>query len=563
MDSYTMAEAVVLKLQDLIICSLCQETLQDPVLIPCGHNFCKGCITDYWPQAGVFNCPRCKEDFSTRPSLCHNTVLAEVIQTLQKPEADFNNSWKETGPGNVGCDACMEKKHRAVKSCLTCLASFCEEHIQPHYQVPTWQAHRLIDPNENLAQKLCTEHHKNLDFFCRTDEKCICVQCVLIGHGQHEVVEPEKERKVKQTQLAMRIRKNQKRIEERQNTVDELRHAVLAINRSADKEVRENEKCFTDLILSVEEACKKVTEQIREREKRDVEKAERLIERLEKEIEELKKRDTALAELSETDDHILFLQTFSTLCASPEDGESLSIVVITEFSSENLRKELANFKKHLDKINQWDFEKYVWTVSQSSVYLLESPMAESRDHFLQYACDLTLDPNTANKNLCLSDENKKVTAWQDMQFHLNHPDRFDLYEQVLCRESLSGTRCYWEVEWNRGADIAVAYKGIGRKGVDKECLLGCNDISWSLFCSDVCFAVWHNSRKIEISAPRCLRIGVYLDYPAGLLSFYSVSDTMTLLHRFQTTFTEPLCPGFSLYYPDSSVTICTLSSPSL
>ncbi|XP_051791129.1 tripartite motif-containing protein 16-like protein, partial [Erpetoichthys calabaricus] len=175
------------------------------------------------------------------------------------------------------------------------------------------------------------------------------------------------------------------------------------------------------------------------------------------------------------------------------------------------------------------------------------------------SCPLTLDLNTVNKWLHLSEENKKVTNKRAVTQYPDHPDRFDSRSQVLCREALSGTRCYWEAEWSgEGATIGVAYEGISRKGWKYECLLGRNDKSWSLSCSDSHYSVWYNNMKTEICAPCSHRIGVYLDCPAGSLSFYSVSDAMILLHRIKTSFTEPLYAGFGVGW-HSTVTICPLS----
>ncbi|XP_058872416.1 neoverrucotoxin subunit alpha-like [Acipenser ruthenus] len=174
-----------------------------------------------------------------------------------------------------------------------------------------------------------------------------------------------------------------------------------------------------------------------------------------------------------------------------------------------------------------------------------------------HSCQLTLDPNTAYRYLCLSEGNKKVT-WrgENQRCPDDHPERFESWAQVLCREGLFGTRCYWEIEWSVAwADIGVTYKGISRKGGDGSCRIGFNKKSWSLSN----YSAWHNNNETAITAPRSPRIGVYLDFNAGTLSFYGVSDTMTLLHRFQTTFTEPLYPGFRLYCYDSSVTICQLN----
>ncbi|XP_050963398.1 NLR family CARD domain-containing protein 3 isoform X4 [Labeo rohita] len=175
----------------------------------------------------------------------------------------------------------------------------------------------------------------------------------------------------------------------------------------------------------------------------------------------------------------------------------------------------------------------------------------------KYACDLTLDPNTANTRLILSDKNRKITHVEDHQSYPDHPDRFVEYPQVLCVESLTG-RCYWETEWSGFAEISVTYEGIKRKGERDDCKFGSSDKSWSLYCSDDRLTVWHNNNYTDLPSicSSSNRVGVYVDVSAGSLSFYSVSDTHTLthLHTFNTTFTEPLHAGFGVDH-DSSVSL--------
>ncbi|XP_048854153.1 stonustoxin subunit beta-like [Brienomyrus brachyistius] len=178
---------------------------------------------------------------------------------------------------------------------------------------------------------------------------------------------------------------------------------------------------------------------------------------------------------------------------------------------------------------------------------------------IKYSCQLTLDPNTAHRFLSLSGGNRKLTLGAKQPYP-DHPERFDRWSQVLCRESLTG-RCYWEAEWDGdGALIGVTYKGIRRKGGSYDCVFGVNDKSWSLCCNTDSYSVLHNNKQtlipIEPSGPR--RVGVYLDWGAGALSFYRVSsDGLTPLHRFTSSFTESLYPGFGVY-PNSSVSLCML-----
>ncbi|XP_065817586.1 NLR family CARD domain-containing protein 3-like [Labrus bergylta] len=184
----------------------------------------------------------------------------------------------------------------------------------------------------------------------------------------------------------------------------------------------------------------------------------------------------------------------------------------------------------------------------------------------KYACELELDTNTVNRELKLSDNNRKVTRVEELQSYPDHPDRFDNWcSQLLCRTGLTG-RCYWEVEWRGQVDVSVSYRGIRRRGDSDECVFGDNDQSWSLSCSDGGYSVYHNNRRTEISSSSSFsssvshRVAVYVDCPAGSLSFYRVSsDTLIHLHTFNTTFTEPLYPGFGFWSPGSSVSLCGLS----
>ncbi|XP_048856990.1 tripartite motif-containing protein 16-like [Brienomyrus brachyistius] len=178
---------------------------------------------------------------------------------------------------------------------------------------------------------------------------------------------------------------------------------------------------------------------------------------------------------------------------------------------------------------------------------------------IKYSCQLTLDPNTAHRYLSLSEGNRKVTLGAEQPYP-DHPERFDRWYQVLCRESLTG-RCYWETKWSgEGAEIGVTYKGFDRKGRSAHCKLGYNDKSWMLFCSPHSYSVWHNKKETDIfiEPSESRKVGVYLDRAAGTLSFYRVSsDGLTLLYSFTSSFTEPLCAGFWVY-PNSSMSLCML-----
>ncbi|MGH0171287.1 UNVERIFIED_CONTAM: hypothetical protein FKN15_060767 [Acipenser sinensis] len=196
-----MAEANILVARDQFSCPVCLELLKDPVTIPCGHSYCMGCIKNCWDQTdhtGVYSCPQCRKTFTPRRDLGRNIMLAEVVGEFKKRRLNPPPAQSYAGPGDVPCDFCTGRKFKAVKSCLMCLASYCETHVKPHSEITPLKRHKLINAIGNLEQKLCPEHQKVFEVFCRTDQTCICVLCTQDEHKSHDTVSAEKERSVKQ-----------------------------------------------------------------------------------------------------------------------------------------------------------------------------------------------------------------------------------------------------------------------------------------------------------------------------------------------------------------------------
>ncbi|XP_026096748.1 E3 ubiquitin/ISG15 ligase TRIM25-like isoform X2 [Carassius auratus] len=324
-----MAEATFS--QDKFSCPVCLDLLKDPVTIPCGHSYCMSCITDCWDQEDqkrVYSCPQCRQTFSPRPALNKSTVLAEVVEQLKKTELQ---PAVPVGPGDVECDVCTGRKQRAVKSCLVCLNSFCQNHLEQHENLFKGKRHDLMDATGRLQEMICRKHEKLLEIYCRTDQSCICLLCMVDEHRNHETVSTAAERTEKQRQLDETQRKFQQQIQEREKRLRELKEAVETHKRSAQTAVEKSERIFTELIRSIEKRCSEVTQMIRDREKTVVSRAEGLMERLEQQIDVLRKRNAELEQLSDTRDHIHFLQSFPSLSDPPGCPDVPSIT----FSSYN------------------------------------------------------------------------------------------------------------------------------------------------------------------------------------------------------------------------------------
>lgn len=567
---------------DYFSCSLCVNLLKDPVAIPCGHSFCMDCISGYWNEAdytGIYICPQCKITFTQRPVLRPNATLSMVAEKIKKSGLNLNLNTSQgniyAGPSDVPCDFCSGKKLKAVKSCLNCLASYCEKHLKPHYESATFKRHKLVDELGNLDRKICPQHHKPLELFCRTDQMCICAICTVSEHRGHDIVSAEAERGEKQKLLGISQAEIKQKCQERVKELDELKISVDSLKNSAQRAMVESQKMFEDMIRSIERMRSEVTKLIGINEKAAFNQAEALIERLEQEIDELKKKETGLKQLYSTDDHIHFLQNFNYLCTPTDDGFIPRVTVNPDFSFGSVRKAVAEIKDRLEEFGKEELLKISKSVNEVPVYTTESrtldrrsrgkemvdnapsspPEPKSRADFVKYFCQLKMDPITAYKELYVSDNNRKVIRTRDLQPYGDNAERFDSFAQVLCREALSGGRFYWEIEWSGEFSIGVAYRSISRKGKGSLCLLGYNDKSWSLLCSDTGYSAWHNRVDKAVSGPHSPRIGVYLDHSAGVLAFYSIGNSMSLLHRFETTFVEPLYPGFGV---GTSVKICNV-----
>ncbi|XP_046729654.1 tripartite motif-containing protein 16-like [Silurus meridionalis] len=537
-------------------CPVCLDLLKDPVDTPCGHSFCKVCINGFWDQEdwiGVYSCPKCRHTFNPRPVLHRNIMLEKLMEKVKNSEAQAARY--DAGPGDVECNLCSGRKRKAVKSCLMCLNSFCETHLKPHYEVPSWKKHKLIEASGNLQEKICSEHHEILKIYCRTDQSFICYLCPMHEHRGHDTVAAAAERSEKQTQLKEEQMKFQQRIQEKQKKVQELKQDVNIIKLSAQTAVDDSEKIFTEMISSMEKKRSEVTELIRDQEKAELSGAERLLEQLEQEISDLQRRITELEQLSHTHDHIHFLQSFQSLSVSSGCEDSPSITVHQHLTFNRVRKSVSDLKKRFEELCQEEFIIIHEHAAEVQMILPSEP--KSREEFLNYFCDLTLDPNTVHYYLILSEKNKVVTRSETKQSYSDHPERFNSYCQVLSKESVCG-RCYWEMEWSseRNVFISVSYKDIRRIIWGDECVFGHNDQSWSLQCSSSSVSFYHNNIMTDLKVPSSSRIGVYVDHSAGTLSFYSVSDTMKLLHRLHTTFTQPLYAGFLLPSYTATVRLC-------
>ncbi|XP_019205026.1 E3 ubiquitin/ISG15 ligase TRIM25-like, partial [Oreochromis niloticus] len=300
-----MAQKGVQLDRETFSCSICLDLLKDPVTTACGHSYCMNCIKSFWDEEdrkGIHSCPQCRKTFTARPVLEKNVMLAALVEQLKKTglqAAAADHCY--AGPEDVACDVCTGRKLKAIKSCLFCLVSYCEKHLQPHYDVVQFKKHKLVAPSKKLQDNICSRHDEVMKIFCRTDQQSICYLCTMDEHKGHETVPAAAERTEKQKELEVRRLNIQQRIQEREKDVKLLQQEVEAINGSADKAVEHSEKIFTELIRLIQKRSSDVKQQIRSQQETEVSRVKELQEKLEQEIAELKRKDGELEQLSRTE----------------------------------------------------------------------------------------------------------------------------------------------------------------------------------------------------------------------------------------------------------------------
>ncbi|XP_039621247.1 uncharacterized protein LOC120536813 [Polypterus senegalus] len=335
---------------DMFTCSVCMQDMEDPVSLSCGHNYCMKCINTYWEHTdGIYMCPECREVFALKPKLKKNTKLADVIKIFKGIKSK-PISCEIAGQGDVTCDICPEKKMKAIILCVTCRASYCEKHIQPHFEVQALKNHNLQTSSLPLERSTCILHQKNLEAFCRTDQRLICSQCLILEHKGHNTTTLGEERNRKQDQCAATRKLILQRIEDRKQQLQDLANMIQLVKNS-----EKNEK---DNVVVL---CQKWTEAINrigldistmiERKATEIlSQADSLVKQLNAELAELKKSNTELAELSKDDDHIHFLQEFPNLCSPPANEDAQCVTVLMDFSFKTIKNPVADIEDHINEM---------------------------------------------------------------------------------------------------------------------------------------------------------------------------------------------------------------------
>ncbi|XP_033985596.1 E3 ubiquitin-protein ligase TRIM21-like [Trematomus bernacchii] len=508
------------------LCSICLDVFTDPVSTSCGHNFCKTCITEHWDRSDQYQCPMCNNEFNTRPELHVNTFISEMVaefrQSAQQKASSSSSEQQVFKPGEVPCDVCTETKLKALKSCLVCLTSYCETHLEPHLTASSLKRHQLIDPVENLEDRMCPKHDKPLELFCKTDQTCVCMLCHVSDHKMHDVVPLKEGYEGEKAELETEI---QQMIQKRQLKIQEIKHSVDLSKEEAGREIAEGVQVFTALKESVERGQANLINTIKEKQKTTENQAEDFIKELEQEISELKKRSSEVEQVTHSEDHLHLLQRFMSLKVAPPTKDWTEVSIHSSHEGTVVRAVVQ-----LEK-----------TFSKEMKKLIEAELKRVQ----KYAVDVTLDPDTAHPELILSNDGKQVSHGDVIKNLPDNPERFFDCDCVLGKQSFSSGRFYFEVQVKGKTDwdLGVARESINRKG---DIALGPQWSNWTIWLrkGNEYKALDDPSVLLSLKS-RPQKVGVFVDYEEGLVSFYDV-DAAALIYSFTgCSFKEKLFPYFS------------------
>ncbi|XP_061925660.1 E3 ubiquitin-protein ligase TRIM47-like [Entelurus aequoreus] len=298
--------------KDQFNCAVCLDVLKEAVTIPCGHSYCLDCISRCWDDDSNVNCPQCRQTFNPRPVLGRSILLDDVVGRFKEALAGQTLAEED----DVECDVCPERKYKAVRSCVVCLASFCNLHIQPHYQSNELTTHTLITACKRVQECVCGQHNRLLEFYCRTDKQCICQLCVIDQHKGHDVVMSEVERQEQQNQLGKMKHDCQENIQQAEKMVEKVKENVPSIKDYAGQLTKMSEELIKNVTISLMEKHFQLCERIHNMEDLYVSEAKQSLEKADIVIKEQQRMCVELDKLAETVNHVDFLQKLPSLKAS-------------------------------------------------------------------------------------------------------------------------------------------------------------------------------------------------------------------------------------------------------
>ncbi|KAE8577210.1 hypothetical protein XENTR_v10004480 [Xenopus tropicalis] len=490
---------------------------------------------------------------------------ARDVDKPKPPAADVD------APDVVLCDFCLETKVKAVKTCLTCMINYCEAHLRPHLEKPKLHAHQLVGPINDAELRRCSTHNKPLDWFCQEDLLCLCQDCAMEQHREHNPIPCSEARRQKEAEVHETVAEYEWKLKSAEIAIEKLEANTTSIQNSVSEAKRAINLQFEDVHSAVNKSHTKVLEFLELRERAALNQSNGIKTHLEQKCSELRKCKVKAERIASHRNEFSFLQEYCEFKKSAGDDTLPSVYIglkdklsgIQRVISEATEKIIEMLQtSYLERLQVFAKEEDLGIKTMVSAIVpkehrISAPEPASRNEFLKYKSNLTLDPVTAHRFLRLLEDNRKVSntaPWQHP--YPDDPQRFEDFRQVLSVESFYIGRHYYEVEF-KGEEVhmGVTYKCIDRKGSESNSCITGNDFSWTLKWNGKEFSAWHSDVETPLKTEKFPRVGIYINYVSGNISFYGVADKMTLLHQFEGKFAEPLYAAFWLPKKESSVVV--------
>ncbi|XP_041829803.1 E3 ubiquitin-protein ligase TRIM50-like [Melanotaenia boesemani] len=541
-----MASSSSLVSEEQFLCPICLEVFTRPVSTPCGHNFCMSCISFYWDNETVTQCPICKECFQIRPDLKVNTFISELashFKSLHVTDVDIQSTNQQPACSGSGvlCDICTDNKRDAVKSCLECLCSYCDVHLKLHCQASVMKRHTLVEPQESLEDRVCKKHNRLLELFCRDDKSVLCIVCTRSHNMKHDVVPVQRAYDTMKDLLGKVEGKVQQMIQERFKKVQSTRESVTQSKTETEKVIAISVQDLVALEFEIKKSQVMLIRVAEEKQKSAEELAEGFIGDMKGEISELQVAAAKLSELKEMKDQHRFLQSYPNSPFLPHmmDLSTFSFNRHLEIQQlrKSLRKSFSQLQMLLNEINT-EINKFSNSTDVSNDTVLR--------HMQQFEVNIVLDPNTAHPLLSLSADGKQVRYNMGAGLWVNQilkPNMFTEHLAVLGQRGFSTSKFYFEVyvgdktEWCLG----VATASVQRRGAivrTSRCGL------WAIWFLEDKFETFC-SPDVSVHVGKVEKVGVFVDYDGGKISFWDVVSAAQIYSFTQCFFTEELYPYFN------------------
>uniref|UniRef100_A0A8C1Y040 RING-type E3 ubiquitin transferase n=1 Tax=Cyprinus carpio TaxID=7962 RepID=A0A8C1Y040_CYPCA len=603
-----MAETMsLLGLEEELTCSICLCLFENPMSLICGHSFCANCLEATWNDSvSSMSCPQCRMVFLSKPELKKNTVLSAVLDAY-RIKAGVSEPVKEhfevkkKDPDEIKCDNCMEAK--AVKTCLTCMASYCEDHVRPHRENAIFRAHQLADPLPDLMERLCSDHGKLMEFYCSQHQSCICSTCLQDMHKGCEFITADERRFKQKTDLTDKLNILEVKTDKNQQVITQMKEQQNKLKDSAVTRKRILEAEYRQIREMIDRDEKEAILAIDKEQEKGQSKLVSLMKKFNENIEKMNRTKSEINSLLDQSQSLEFLKAYVDLPSvvifepyNPRinlEGKEViayhsSAVALKEWITKLMDHPLENrisvlkpgvlvqilyklckSRNHSKGANpvfskSMDIDNADKTVDIPDINSLAiSPAVQNfikRSDLLKYGTILNFDFRTAHKRISLSENNTKATVSDETAHYPDIPLRFSVCSQVLCTKGFSQGRHYWEIKMssNNFCGLGLAYGRIDRKGPSSR--LGRNADSWCVEWFNVKLSAWHNSIETVLQNPNPSRVGVLLDCDQGSATFYNVQDRIYPFHTFVFPFTEALYPAFWIFSNGSSVSLCKLNN---